>query len=69
MTGPLLEIDRLVVEYPLKGRGVQPFRVLKEVSLDIRPGISAGVEMPPPPLGAGSRSRPATSRRTLFIVN
>ena len=43
MTGPLLEIDQLVVEYPLKGRGVQPFRVLKEVSLDIRPGECVGL--------------------------
>ena len=43
MTGPLLEIEDLVVEYPVKGRRAAPFRVLKEVSLDIRAGECVGL--------------------------
>jgi ABC-type glutathione transport system ATPase component len=43
VTGPLLDIDKLVVEYPVRGRRAAPFRVLKEVSLDIRPGECVGL--------------------------
>ncbi|HKT57688.1 MAG TPA: ATP-binding cassette domain-containing protein [Microbacterium sp.] len=40
---PLLEINDLVVEYPAKGFRAQPFRALKGVSLDIRPGETVGL--------------------------
>ena len=40
---PLLEVKDLVVEYPGKGRRSAPLRVLKEVSLDIRPGECVGL--------------------------
>ncbi len=40
---PLLVIDDLVVEYPAKGFGKRPFRALKGVSLDIRPGECVGL--------------------------
>ncbi len=43
MTDPLLTIDDLVVEYPGKGFRAQPFRALKGVSLDIRPGETVGL--------------------------
>jgi ABC-type glutathione transport system ATPase component len=43
MTAPLLEVQDLVVEYPGKGFRAQPFRALKGVSLDIRPGESVGL--------------------------
>ncbi|CCH88397.1 oligopeptide transporter subunit; ATP-binding component of ABC superfamily [Modestobacter italicus] len=43
MTGPLLDISDLVVEYPVKGRRAAPFRVLDGVSLDIRPGECVGL--------------------------
>jgi ABC-type glutathione transport system ATPase component len=42
MTDRLLDISDLVVEYPVKGRHA-PFRVLKDVSLDIRPGECVGL--------------------------
>ena len=40
---PLLVIDDLVVEYPAKGFRAKPFRALKGVSLDIRPGECVGL--------------------------
>jgi ABC-type glutathione transport system ATPase component len=43
MTDRLLDITDLVVEYPVKGRRAKPFRVLKDVSLDIRPGETVGL--------------------------
>jgi ABC-type glutathione transport system ATPase component len=43
MTDRLLDIQDLVVEYPVKGRRAAPFRVLKDVSLDIRPGETVGL--------------------------
>jgi peptide/nickel transport system ATP-binding protein len=43
MTERLLELEDLVVEYPVRGRRAAPFRVLKEVSLDIRPGETVGL--------------------------
>ena len=39
----LLDIDDLVVEYPGKGFRAEPFRALKGVSLDIRPGETVGL--------------------------
>ena len=43
MTAPLLEVSDLVVEYPAKGFRATPFRALKGVSLDIRPGETVGL--------------------------
>jgi len=43
MTTPLLNIRDLVVEYPAKGFRKTPFRALKGVSLDIRPGECVGL--------------------------
>ncbi|HVQ92064.1 MAG TPA: ATP-binding cassette domain-containing protein [Mycobacteriales bacterium] len=44
MTGRLLEVDKLIVEYPAGGFGrKQPFRALNGVSLDIRPGETVGL--------------------------
>jgi len=43
MTAPVLQVSDLVVEYPSKGRRSAPLRVLKEVSLDIRPGECVGL--------------------------
>lgn len=43
MTDPLLIVDDLVVEYPGKGFRAQPFRALKGVSIDIRPGECVGL--------------------------
>lgn len=43
MTEPLLKVTDLVVEYPGKGFRAQPFRALKGVSLDIRPGETVGL--------------------------
>ncbi|MER7795505.1 ATP-binding cassette domain-containing protein [Streptomyces sp. NPDC097640] len=42
-TSPLLELDDVVVEYPGKGRGRKPFRVLHGVSLSIAPGETLGL--------------------------
>ncbi|MBU4464262.1 MAG: ATP-binding cassette domain-containing protein [Actinobacteria bacterium] len=39
----LLEVDDLVVEYPGKGFRAQPFRALKGVSIDIKPGETVGL--------------------------
>ena len=43
MTETLLDIKDVVVEYPLKGFRKDPFRALKGVSLDIRPGETVGL--------------------------
>ena len=43
MTEPLLAVDNLVVEYPAKGLRRDPFRALKGVSVDIRPGETVGL--------------------------
>ncbi len=40
---PLLEVTDLVVEYPAKGIGRKPFRALKGVSVDVRPGECVGL--------------------------
>ncbi|WNM24660.1 ATP-binding cassette domain-containing protein [Demequina capsici] len=40
---PLLEVKDLIVEYPVKGIGNKPFRVLKNVSVDVRPGECVGL--------------------------
>jgi ABC-type glutathione transport system ATPase component len=39
----LLDVDRLVVEYPGRGFRAAPIRVLKEVSLSIEPGRTLGL--------------------------
>ena len=43
MTETLLDVKDVVVEYPLKGFRKEPFRALKGVSLDIRPGETVGL--------------------------
>ncbi|ANP71515.1 ATP-binding cassette domain-containing protein [Cryobacterium arcticum] len=43
MTEPLLDVKNVVVEYPIKGFRKDPFRALKGVSLDIRPGETVGL--------------------------
>jgi ABC-type oligopeptide transport system ATPase subunit len=43
MTEPLLDVSDVVVEYPVKGFRKDPFRALKGVSLDIRPGETVGL--------------------------
>ena len=43
MSDSLLKVDDLVVEYPVKGIGRPPFRVLHGVSLDVRPGETVGL--------------------------
>jgi ABC-type glutathione transport system ATPase component len=43
MTETLLDIDNVVVEYPIKGFRKAPFMALKGVSLDIRPGETVGL--------------------------
>ncbi|VXB88784.1 oligopeptide ABC transporter (ATP-binding protein) [Arthrobacter sp. 9AX] len=43
MTETLLDVKDVVVEYPLKGFRKQPFKALKGVSLDIRPGETVGL--------------------------
>ena len=43
MTEPLIAVDNLVVEYPAKGLRRDPFRALKGVSVDIRPGETVGL--------------------------
>ncbi|MFF2053474.1 ATP-binding cassette domain-containing protein [Leifsonia sp. NPDC058194] len=39
----LLDVRDVVVEYPVKGFRAQPFRALKGVSLDVRPGETVGL--------------------------
>jgi ABC-type glutathione transport system ATPase component len=43
MTDLLLDVDDLDVEYPAKGFRAKPFRALKGVSLDIKPGETVGL--------------------------
>jgi ABC-type oligopeptide transport system ATPase subunit len=43
MSELLLDADEVVVEYPVKGFRKEPFRALKGVSLDIRPGETVGL--------------------------
>lgn len=43
MTETLLDVRDVVVEYPLKGFRKEPFKALKGVSLDIRPGETVGL--------------------------
>ncbi|MEQ3554074.1 ATP-binding cassette domain-containing protein [Pseudonocardia nematodicida] len=43
MTGRILEVDDLVVEYPGRGFRARPFRALHDVSLHIRPGETLGL--------------------------
>ena len=43
MTEKLVEVHDLVVEYPAKGFRHKPFRALKGVSIDIRPGETVGL--------------------------
>lgn len=43
MTEALLDVRDVVVEYPLKGFRREPFKALKGVSLDIRPGETVGL--------------------------
>jgi ABC-type glutathione transport system ATPase component len=43
MTETLLDVEDVVVEYPIKGFRKEPFRALKGVSLDIRPGETVGL--------------------------
>ncbi|MEQ3552679.1 ATP-binding cassette domain-containing protein [Pseudonocardia nematodicida] len=43
MTGPLLDVRDLVVEYPVQGFGGTPFRALHGVSLDVRRGECVGL--------------------------
>jgi peptide/nickel transport system ATP-binding protein len=42
-TEPLLTVKDLVVDYPVKGVGRKPFRVLKDVSIDVLPGECVGL--------------------------
>ncbi len=43
MSEPLLDVDDVEVEYPARGLRGTPFRALKGVSLDIRPGETVGL--------------------------
>lgn len=43
MTETLLDIKDVVVEYPPKGFRAKPFKAIKGVSLDIRPGETVGL--------------------------
>lgn len=43
MTEPLLTVDDLVVEFPMKGWRRAPFRALKGVSVTVRPGETMGL--------------------------
>jgi peptide/nickel transport system ATP-binding protein len=43
MTEPLLDVKNVIVEYPIKGFRKPPFRALKGVSLDIKPGETVGL--------------------------
>ena len=43
MSEPLLDIRDVVVDYPVRGFRTPPIRVLKGVSLDIRPGETVGL--------------------------
>ncbi|TXK16396.1 ATP-binding cassette domain-containing protein [Homoserinibacter sp. GY 40078] len=43
MTTPLLEVDDLVVEFPMRGLVAKPFRALHGVSIEIAPGETLGL--------------------------
>lgn len=43
MTSPLLQVQDLVVQYPGKGFRAAPFKALKGVSIDVRPGECVGL--------------------------
>ncbi|MDQ0823370.1 ABC-type glutathione transport system ATPase component [Arthrobacter sp. V4I6] len=43
MTETLLDVRDVVVEYPLKGFRREPFKALRGVSLDVRPGETVGL--------------------------
>lgn len=43
MSETLLDVRDLVVDYPAKGFRARPFRALKGVSLDVRPGETVGL--------------------------
>lgn len=43
MTETLLDVKDVIVEYPLKGFRKEPFKALKGVSLDVRPGETVGL--------------------------
>ncbi|MDT0317915.1 ATP-binding cassette domain-containing protein [Streptomyces millisiae] len=43
MTAPLLAVEDLVVDFPTRGWRRPPFRALKGVSLDVRPGETVGL--------------------------
>jgi peptide/nickel transport system ATP-binding protein len=43
MSELLLDVKNIVVEYPIKGFRKEPFKALKGVSLDIRPGETVGL--------------------------
>ncbi|WP_061962734.1 ATP-binding cassette domain-containing protein [Demequina aurantiaca] len=39
----LLVAENVIVDYPIKGIGNKPFRALREVSIDVRPGETVGL--------------------------
>ncbi|MCL2514815.1 MAG: ATP-binding cassette domain-containing protein [Microbacteriaceae bacterium] len=43
MTAPLLEVQDLIVDYPVKGFRHAPYRALKGVSIDVLPGECVGL--------------------------
>ncbi|WP_426592641.1 ATP-binding cassette domain-containing protein [Cellulomonas sp. McL0617] len=43
MTGPLLDVSDVVVQYPVKGFRRKPFQAVNGVSIDIRPGECVGL--------------------------
>lgn len=57
MSELLLDVKNVVVEYPGKGFRAQPFKALKGVSLDIRPGETVGL------VGSRDRARRRSAAR------